>query len=154
MRCIKTLAPQIGNPNCATRIWMNIFGWENFAAWWILLGWGLVKFVVCAVFFLKRKIKTINCANSSRQTSPHTFTTYLLRHFAANFAGKTSPAKICQQNLASYLHLTNKYVALVGTYTNMHVNRYELGNNWTQRTITKFHSNFILQEIWPKKCHL
>jgi hypothetical protein len=25
-RCIKTLAPQIGNPNCATKILMNIFG--------------------------------------------------------------------------------------------------------------------------------
>jgi len=25
-RCIKTLAPQIGNPNCATQILMNICG--------------------------------------------------------------------------------------------------------------------------------
>ena len=32
---------------------------------------------------------------------------YLLRNFAANFAGKISPAKKCQQNLANYLQLTN-----------------------------------------------
>ena len=57
--------------------------------------------------------------NSSPQTSRHTHTTYLLRNFAANFAGGTSPAKIRQQNLASYLQLTNKYVALTGTYTNI-----------------------------------
>ena len=49
MRCIKTLAPQIGNPNCATRVLITIFGGESFATWWILLGlgpWCMVKFVV------------------------------------------------------------------------------------------------------------
>ena len=35
--------------------------------------------------------------NSSPQTSRHTHTTYLLRNFAANFAGKISPAQIRQQ---------------------------------------------------------
>ena len=67
-------------------------------------------------------------ADSSPQTSPHTQTTYLLRIFTGNFAGKTSPAKIHQQNLASYLHLRNRCVALVGTYTNMHVHQYGLGS--------------------------
>ena len=36
------------------------------------------------------------------QISQHAQTTYLLRNFAGNFAGKTSPAKIRQQNLASF----------------------------------------------------
>ena len=80
--------------------------------------------------FLKKENKNKSIfANSSPQTSRHTHTTYLLRNFAANFAGKTSPAKIRQQNLANYFYLTNKYVALKGTYTNMHVHRYELGHN-------------------------
>ena len=132
MRCIKTLAPQIGNPNCATRVLITIFGGESFATWWILLGlgpWRMVKFVV-NLFKEENKSKK-QIADSSQTISPHTQTTYLLRNFAWNFAGKTSPAKIPQQNLASYLHVTKKHIALVGTYTNMHVRRYELGNKWT-----------------------
>jgi len=56
--------------------------------------------------------------------------------FAANFAAYSHyivtqklRRKLRRQNFASTNSPTNKYVALVGTYTNMHVHRYELGNN-------------------------
>ena len=96
-----------------------------FATWWILLGLGPWCMVKCVVnvrwIFLKRLILR-------RKLRRIPQTTYLLRIFTENFAGKTSPAKIHQQNLASYLHLRNRCVALVGTYTNMHVHQYGLGN--------------------------
>jgi hypothetical protein len=86
---------------------MNIYLVEKNCRLVDSFGFGaLVHGEVCCKIWricLKRKIKAtkILIANSSPQTSPRTHTTYLLRNFAANFAGKTSPAKIRQQNLAS-----------------------------------------------------
>ena len=93
-RCIKTLARHIGNPNSATRTFMNIsffppsgFSWVwGLGASWILL-WNF------GGFFKEENQSQQNFADSSPQTSPHTQTTYSLRNFAANFAGKTSPTE-------------------------------------------------------------
>jgi len=60
MRCIKTLAPQIDNPNCASKILMNIW-WGKFRRLVEFLGlgpWCMVKFVVEFLWIcLKRKIQ-------------------------------------------------------------------------------------------------
>ena len=52
LKCIASkLAPQTGNPNCATKILMNTFGEENFAAWrfWVFLGRGATGEVCCGI---------------------------------------------------------------------------------------------------------
>ena len=152
MRCIKTLDLQIGNPNCATRILITIFGGESFATWWILLGlgpWRMVKFVV-NLFKEENKSKK-QIADSSQQISPHTQTTYLLRNFAWNFAGKTSPAKICQQNLASYLHVTKNILPLWAlTQTCMFVGM-NLATNEQQLNLEKNHSTSFCRKFGTPK---
>ena len=102
MHCVKTLAPQIGNPKCATSVPIDIFGGESSVTWWILLGlepWCMVKFVVNSWWIFQR--------GKSKQT---TFCRFFAANFAAyanyiltqklrrklrrqNFASKTSPTK-------------------------------------------------------------
>jgi hypothetical protein len=72
--------------------------------------WCMVKFVVEFLWIcLKRKIQeNKNLPILRRKLRCILILHTPLRNFAANFAGKTSPAKVCQQNCASYLHFTNK----------------------------------------------
>ena len=76
---------------------MNIFGGENFAAWWILLGlgpWCMVKFVVKFWWILlKRKIK----ANKILPILRRKLRRILALHSYSETSPQTSPAQIRQQ---------------------------------------------------------
>ena len=114
---VPQMAPQIGNPNCATRIL------ENLAAWWLLLDLRLcmVKFgswnFGCVLLFLKRKIKAsksvriLRC-KLCRILTLRTSLRKLCRKLRRQFANKM---------FDSYMHFTNKYSGLLGTYTSMFI---------------------------------
>ena len=79
---------------------MNIFGGDNLATWWILLGlgpWRMVKFVVkIRWIFLKRKIKTIK-SNKQLPILHRKFRRIPKLHTYS----ETSPAKLRQRKTAN-----------------------------------------------------
>ena len=98
MRCIKTLAPQIGHPNSAKRVYwcsLNIFGGESLATWWILFG-ALVHGEVCceiSVDFLRGKYKQIKICRFFANFAAYPNYTLAQKLRWQNFAGKNSPTK-------------------------------------------------------------